>query len=117
LHSTCIIGPDGKRLPVTAHSRLGLAQLEERIAEIVVRVRTTRIELQGTLVEFHRRARAAAGALDIRRLDEHIGVARLEGERAAQTLERCVPLPACTQLRAEVGMSLGVLRQHLRRLA
>ena len=109
-----VLGSALECLPVAAPCCSGLVELEESISQVVVPLGTARVELQRTLVERHRLARAAAGPFGIGGVDERPGVAGFKRKRAMQARERRRPLTAGLELRAEVGMRFGVLRQQLR---
>ncbi|HWM70260.1 MAG TPA: hypothetical protein VNO35_27040 [Steroidobacteraceae bacterium] len=112
-----IVRADLQRPPIAGDGIGTLAELEERVSQIVLCLGRVRVDVQGSLIERYRLAGLSQCPRGIGCVDERLHVVRLYFKRPPQAYQCLVPLSSIVQRRAEIAVGFNVMRQQLCRSA
>ena len=112
-----VSGPQSERQAVTG-SRVGkFCELQERVAQIILRLDVRGTVLQRLLIEWHRLARASQREQRVRHLEQAVRIMRRQRQRAAKTFQREGPLSLIVQGGPEIAVGFDIKRHQLRGFA
>ncbi len=109
-----IIGPRFERQPVAARGVQVLAQLQECVAQVVLRFDQFWIQQQRPFVEWYRFADTPERPHRVGGFRKAVGVVRLELQRSMQAHQGLLPTTGPLQCRSEITVRFSIVGQQFR---